>query len=454
MPTAPIPAWVAPRKWRSATIALWSAAADDRRRRRWQGSGPAAAGSLGQPARCLPAQHPGRAERRRARPRPAIPIGDGPDFFARVRGLLAEVERAAARPGLARLLEFVLEPEVFRPQQLTERLIAGRALFVRQDIRRLAAIDAAGRGRHAAHRVPQGRRVPGPRRGAVARPDVVARAHGEIAIEAMSPSVFLKQSGVLRRPRFWLQAAIELARLPANLPEGRAHRPRALARQVLVGAAVAIAGRAPADSNRQALAAVIAEGRAQAMAADLPRHRLTAAAAPLGADAPPARDRLAYWEAVYRTPDPWAYGSAYEQLKYRRTLSLLPATPIDEALEVACSEGRFTRHAGAQGRPPRGVGHLRDRARRGRRQRCRDIANVELPPARFLRRAAAAGARPAGLLGGALRPAPIAPSSRASPASSPPLWRRAAICSRRTPTSSRTIRRAPASTGTARSAPR
>jgi len=42
-------------------------------------------------------------------------------------------------------------------------------------------------------------------------------------------------------------------------------------------------------------------------------------------------------------PDPWGYETPYEQLKYRQTLSLLPAGRIGRALELACAEGRFTR---------------------------------------------------------------------------------------------------------------
>jgi peptidoglycan/xylan/chitin deacetylase (PgdA/CDA1 family)/SAM-dependent methyltransferase len=97
---------------------------------------------------------------------------------------------------------------------------------------------------------------------------------------------------------------------------------------------------------------------------------------PLGGDAPRPRDRRAYWETVYRTADPWAYGSDYEQLKYRRTLSLLPAAPIANALEVACSEGRFTALLA-----PR-VGHLvasdisRTALERAK-ARCCDFINVE-----------------------------------------------------------------------------
>ena len=51
---------------------------------------------------------------------------DDPAFVGRVRALLAEVERAACRPGLARRLQFALEPEIFSPQRLTDRLVVGR----------------------------------------------------------------------------------------------------------------------------------------------------------------------------------------------------------------------------------------------------------------------------------------------------------------------------------------
>ncbi len=40
--------------------------------------------------------------------------------------------------------------------------------------------------------------------------------------------------------------------------------------------------------------------------------------------------------------DPWKYTSLYEQKKYEQTLELLPSTPIEQALELACAEGHFT----------------------------------------------------------------------------------------------------------------
>lgn len=53
-------------------------------------------------------------------------------------------------------------------------------------------------------------------------------------------------------------------------------------------------------------------------------------------------DRHAFWEDLFREPDPWNYGSPYEQEKYARQLMLLPDRPIGRALELACAEGRFT----------------------------------------------------------------------------------------------------------------
>jgi peptidoglycan/xylan/chitin deacetylase (PgdA/CDA1 family) len=50
-----------------------------------------------------------------------------------------------------------------------------------------------------------------------------------------------------------------------------------------------------------------------------------------------------FWEDLFKDEDPWNYGSAYEQEKYRRQLELLPSDRIDRALELACAEGHFTR---------------------------------------------------------------------------------------------------------------
>lgn len=50
------------------------------------------------------------------------------------------------------------------------------------------------------------------------------------------------------------------------------------------------------------------------------------------------------FDVRYRAdPDPWGYeSSAYEHMKYRRTLAALPLQPVGDALELGCSNGVFT----------------------------------------------------------------------------------------------------------------
>lgn len=53
--------------------------------------------------------------------------------------------------------------------------------------------------------------------------------------------------------------------------------------------------------------------------------------------------RKEFWEEFFNREDPWNYGSPYEQEKYQRQLELLPSEPPEQALELACAEGHFTR---------------------------------------------------------------------------------------------------------------
>lgn len=89
--------------------------------------------------------------------------------------------------------------------------------------------------------------------------------------------------------------------------------------------------------------------------------------------------RQAYWEALFESPDPWNYGSCYEQLKYKRTLALLPDEPIGRALELACAEGYFTEHLAD--RTDRLVAaDISTRALERARARCAGRANIEFQP--------------------------------------------------------------------------
>jgi peptidoglycan/xylan/chitin deacetylase (PgdA/CDA1 family) len=88
------------------------------------------------------------------------------------------------------------------------------------------------------------------------------------------------------------------------------------------------------------------------------------------------RDRRVYWEALFERPDPWNYSSDYEQLKYERTLSLVPNKPVARALEVACAEGHFTMRLANRTNRLLAVdisNHALERAR----ARCAGRANIE-----------------------------------------------------------------------------
>ena len=269
-----------------------------------------------------------------------------PAFLEAVRTLLRRVEVAARRPGLAQSLEFALEPEVFRPQPLTERLVVGGTLHVRQDVRALRPV-----------RVPETVDCLNVEfrddSGSLARAElpvfgtVPPHALMASAIEAMSPSVFLRRSGLLRRPAFWLHAALAAPRLAVKVARARLRgrrppTPRRLVRKLLVDAALATASAEVDNASDAGLAAAIAEGRAQAATRGPTSNRPEPSSSPPLAALPDAGERQTYWDSLYRTCDPMSYASEYEQLKYRRTLSLLPEAPISRALEVACGEGMFT----------------------------------------------------------------------------------------------------------------
>lgn len=67
------------------------------------------------------------------------------------------------------------------------------------------------------------------------------------------------------------------------------------------------------------------------------RRSGTEEARPTGAGS----EREAFWEKIFEAPDPWDYGSPYEQEKYELQLRLLPEK-VETALELACAEGKFT----------------------------------------------------------------------------------------------------------------
>lgn len=197
-------------------------------------------------------------------------------LLAAMRRLLQQVENAANRPGLAQVLEFILEPDILDPREPRDSMILGQTLFVRRDIRALRPVDASGgvdtlniEFRIGGHYLA---RTEVPLFGTLSTRELT-----ETAIGAVSPSVYLPKSGVLHQPRFWMQALMALLRLPAHLVLERPRhgpksifRPRHMARRCLIEAALASSGPLPSTSQRRALAAVIDEGRALGARTSLP----------------------------------------------------------------------------------------------------------------------------------------------------------------------------------------
>jgi peptidoglycan/xylan/chitin deacetylase (PgdA/CDA1 family) len=300
----------------------------------------------------------------------------GAQLAGPLRRLFGELEMLTQRRDLARMLEFAFEPEIFRPDAPTASLIAGNVLLVRQDIGHLQPIAPAAGIDRVRVEFRSGLRLVG-RIEAPALSGFSARDVMRLALDSVSLAELVRSGGLIRRPRFWLHAALATTQLGLDVLAAKAKRRavpvrslRALAKTALAEAALATTGGAAGSPERE-IDAVIAEGRAMAA-----RTTPAAAARRDTPGRPASSDRRAFWEAVYRTEDPWAYGSPYEQLKYRRTLELLPAKPIGKAIELACSEGWFSVLLA-----PR-VGHLiasdiSETALERARQRCHDSTNVE-----------------------------------------------------------------------------
>jgi len=82
-------------------------------------------------------------------------------------------------------------------------------------------------------------------------------------------------------------------------------------------------------------------------------------------------------------PDPWRYEtSPYERAKYDATLAALPAAPIGDALELACSIGVMTRRLAPRCRSLLAVDGAGDALRRAA-SRCAGQANVSFLQARL-----------------------------------------------------------------------
>ncbi|OFW97660.1 MAG: hypothetical protein A3D94_18080 [Alphaproteobacteria bacterium RIFCSPHIGHO2_12_FULL_66_14] len=139
----------------------------------------------------------------------------------------------------------------------------GRTLAVRQDIGHLEPIPLAPEV-EAVHIELHAAGQPLLRIEVPVQGDLSGREVTELALEQLGLRLFLRTSRLLRRPRFWLQAAMAWARLMVQAVTVR-HRPSALAKTALAEAVLALAGPRPVNgSSERALAAVIAEVQAAA----------------------------------------------------------------------------------------------------------------------------------------------------------------------------------------------
>lgn len=296
--------------------------------------------------------------------------------------LLDWLERQGGQPGLARGLTYAIEWRVLAACDLREPLSLTLSMGARVDLRRIDAVVPPAGVDVALLQLCDGetvlRTVQLPLLGPMPARDVVA-----LAIEALWPGIVWRRSGAMSRPTMWGRAALAatrpLLRVAAARVRGAQHPVglRTIARTALAAALVEAAGPPSGPASHTAVLAAI-RGRAAALAADAPpastgmSDDAADAAEPAPSD---SGDRRGYWEALFAAPDPWNYGSDYETEKYRRTLDLLPETPIAQALELACAEGRFT-HMLA----PR-VGRLlatdiAARALERAAERCRNVSNV------------------------------------------------------------------------------
>jgi SAM-dependent methyltransferase len=89
-----------------------------------------------------------------------------------------------------------------------------------------------------------------------------------------------------------------------------------------------------------------------------------------------------YFIDLYRRePDPWNFETSdYERAKYKATLCALPRERYDNALEIACSVGVFTRMLAERTRALLAIDVSPDALERARRR------NLEYPHVRFERR--------------------------------------------------------------------
>lgn len=298
-----------------------------------------------------------------------------PEMRASLAPLFKMLGDAAPLPDLSARLDYAIEHLLLWANDLGQEVQLGRMAGMRVDVRHLGpltvppGIDVVylflcdGTDVLAAAELPVFGEVP-------------TRELVDLAVEKLTLADYLRRTGLTRDHRFWcrfaLHAVLQSPRLALHLVRRRASG-RSLLRRVALKSAVGL------RTGWRDRAAGGGLGRATAEARQRLPHRGADgglnghARATNGTSA--ARTRKAYWDAFFEQVDPWDYGSPYEQIKYERTLSLIPPGRVRTALELACAEGHFT--AQLAGRVEQLTAtDISERALQRARARCATSGNV------------------------------------------------------------------------------
>lgn len=260
-----------------------------------------------------------------------------PCFASPLCELLKRLEAASSYSGLARRLQYSLERRILYATDMRATMVLGLTAVASIDVRRPAAlplppsVDRLLVTIHADEKWLGMTEMP-------VFASMSSREVAKVALQTIGLRTFVRESAALRQPRTWFAGALTMAHgFTRRKPDRTGMLP--LAREALQSAALAIAGPSSvANTSNQILEHIIATARREGEAGTgcVPRAESMK---------PPSEmvhaDRRNYWEAMFATVDPWNYGSDYEQVKYKRTLGLVPAG-TKRALELACAEGHFT----------------------------------------------------------------------------------------------------------------
>ena len=262
-----------------------------------------------------------------------------PCFASPLCELLKRLEAASSYSGLARRLQYSLERRILYATDMRATTVLGLTAVASIDVRRPAALPLPPTVDRLLVTIHAGEKWLGMTEMPVFA-SMSSREIAKVALQTIGLRTFVRESAALRQPRTWVAGALTMAHgftRRVCKPDRAGMLP--LAREVLQSAALAIAGpSSTANTSNQILEHIIATARreGQANGGCVPRAE---SMKPTGEIV--YADRRSYWEAMFATVDPWNYGSDYEQVKYERTLTLVPAG-TKRALELACAEGHFT----------------------------------------------------------------------------------------------------------------